>query len=80
MNYATCIHFNKLITILYSLGKPVVSPEELTKMVADCMREDYSDELSDEDDPDLLVCNVMKSNSIIVWMRQEGIIYLGDWY
>ncbi|XP_071535214.1 coiled-coil and C2 domain-containing protein 1-like isoform X1 [Panulirus ornatus] len=35
-------------------GKPVVSPEELSKMVAECMREDYNDELSDEDDPELL--------------------------
>ncbi|XP_045616529.2 coiled-coil and C2 domain-containing protein 1-like [Procambarus clarkii] len=36
-------------------GKPVVSPDQLAKMVADCMREDLDDQdLSDEDDPELL--------------------------
>ncbi|XP_037775379.1 coiled-coil and C2 domain-containing protein 1-like isoform X3 [Penaeus monodon] len=34
--------------------KKIVSPHELDKMVNECMREDYDDELSDEDDPELL--------------------------
>ncbi|XP_042866382.1 coiled-coil and C2 domain-containing protein 1-like isoform X2 [Penaeus japonicus] len=34
--------------------KKIVSPQELDKMVNECMREDYDVELSDEDDPDLL--------------------------
>ncbi|XP_063606025.1 coiled-coil and C2 domain-containing protein 1-like isoform X2 [Penaeus indicus] len=34
--------------------KKIVSPHELDKMVNECMRDDYDEELSDEDDPDLL--------------------------
>ncbi|XP_047479024.1 coiled-coil and C2 domain-containing protein 1-like isoform X2 [Penaeus chinensis] len=34
--------------------KKIVSPHELDKMVNECMREDYDDELSDEDDPELM--------------------------
>ncbi|KAK7067045.1 Coiled-coil and C2 domain-containing protein 1A [Halocaridina rubra] len=35
-------------------GKPVVSASALDKMVNECMRDDYDEELSDEEDPELL--------------------------
>ncbi|KAG7167864.1 Coiled-coil and C2 domain-containing protein 1-like [Homarus americanus] len=36
-------------------GKPAVSPDDLAKMVAECMQDDYdNDQLNDEDDPELL--------------------------
>lgn len=35
-------------------GKAVVSPDQLAKMVSDCMRDNDDDEAVDEDDPDLL--------------------------
>ncbi|XP_063849873.1 coiled-coil and C2 domain-containing protein 1-like isoform X3 [Scylla paramamosain] len=35
-------------------GKAVVSPDQLAKMVSNCMRDDDDDEALDEDDPDLL--------------------------
>ena len=49
-NTVLSLHF-----VLHLLGKPVVSAGDLDKMVNECMRDDYDDDLSDEDDPDLLV-------------------------
>ena len=33
----------------------MVSPDQLARMVSDCMRDDDDDDAIDEDDPDLLV-------------------------
>ena len=40
---------------MFILVKSPVAPEVLDKMVAECMSDEVNDDLSDEDDPDLLV-------------------------